>query len=98
VYIKLKALIIYYFQALVGGQFVKSPQVGEKCDSYCPNGARCVRGLCECNDGYTTDSTGYCQPTDQTVSQTGNEVIEPQSVSATDQSFSQGQNAYMVDS
>uniref|UniRef100_A0A1I7RJY8 G protein-coupled receptor n=1 Tax=Bursaphelenchus xylophilus TaxID=6326 RepID=A0A1I7RJY8_BURXY len=52
-------------KSLIGGQFSKLGGNGEKCDdNYCTSGARCVRGLCQCPDGYQ-DENGYCQPSDQ---------------------------------
>ncbi|KAI6239535.1 EGF-like domain protein [Aphelenchoides fujianensis] len=48
-------------KALVSGQFMKMPQAGDKCDGgMCGSNARCVRGLCQCQDGYT-DNDGTCQ-------------------------------------
>lgn len=80
----------------MSGQFVK-PQAGEKCDSYCGNGARCVRGLCECPEGYNADSGGYCQQqTDQAATQSGNEVMETQAGGIANQNVGQGQDDYMV--
>lgn len=70
------------------------PQAGDQCDSYCGNGARCVRGLCECAEGYSPDSKGYCQQqTDQNAAN-GNEAVETQS--GIDQNIVQPQDGYIV--
>jgi hypothetical protein len=84
------------FQALVSGQFVKTPQAGERCEEYCGNGARCVRGLCECPEGYP-DSNGYChQQTDAAGGQpTGNEIVDTQQ-GGTDTGLGQSQDNYLV--
>ncbi|KAI6190808.1 hypothetical protein M3Y97_00158700 [Aphelenchoides bicaudatus] len=83
-------------KALVSGQFVKTPQAGERCEEYCGNGARCVRGLCECPDGGYADQNGYChQQTDTAGGQpTGNEVVDTQQA-GTDSTIGQSQDNYM---
>ncbi|CAD5228809.1 unnamed protein product [Bursaphelenchus okinawaensis] len=66
-------------KALIGGQFTKLAGAGEKCDdTYCTSGARCVRGLCQCPDGYQ-DENGYCQPADQNSGNqgTGSNIGQP---------------------
>ncbi|KAI6211169.1 hypothetical protein M3Y96_00405400 [Aphelenchoides besseyi] len=56
-------------KALVTGQFMKMPQTGDKCDGseMCGSNARCVRGVCQCSNGYS-DNDGTCQAQESGVS------------------------------
>lgn len=74
-----------------------SSNSGEKCDGYCGNGGRCVRGVCECPDGYTTDLNGYCQerPEERARVINGNEVIDNQGM-GTEAAVGQAQDGYLV--
>ncbi|KAI1709311.1 EB module domain-containing protein [Ditylenchus destructor] len=47
-------------KALLTGQLMRLPGVGEKCESICGPSAKCVRSVCRCEDGLIENGQGGC--------------------------------------
>lgn len=45
-------------KALISGQLMPLPKIGEKCDGMCSKSAKCVRSVCQCTDGLVESKDG----------------------------------------